>query len=220
MMRRRIKVNSKRVAALPLLVLLFGVVPPGRGQQTAPTVPGNIEEMRLERRPTPAPVVGIQGPTVAAPEDFSKAQLLPGTLLSMDVYGVPDMSGLGLRVDAKGDVSVPTLGAVHLAGLTVEAAQTAIGNALVKAELLVHPVVQLNVVQFAASYVSVLGEVQAPGRFSMIGPRNLSEVLALAGVKRWRRAATLRSNTQRRKSPVPSSMFATRRVTRSPTCNA
>ncbi len=150
-------------------------------QQYGPGVPANVEEMSLQRRPTPASSAQNQGPTVAAPEDFSKVQLQPGTLLSMDTFGVPELSNVSLRLDANGDVFVPTLGAVHVAGLTVLAAQQAIASALLHAELLVSPVVQLNVVQFAASFVSVLGEVQTPGRFQVIGSRSLAEVLALAG---------------------------------------
>ena len=151
------------------------------GQQYGPNLPANVEEMSLQRRPMPASSTRSQGPTVAAPEDFSKAQLVPGTLLSMETFGVPELSNVSLRLDANGDVFVPTLGPVHIAGMTVLAAQGAIASALVRAELLVSPVVQLNVVQYAASFVSVLGEVQAPGRFQVIGARSLAEVLALAG---------------------------------------
>jgi polysaccharide biosynthesis/export protein len=150
-------------------------------QQPGPSVPANVEEFSLQRRPMPASAALNQSFTTAAPEDFAKAQLQPGALLSMQIFGVPDMSNVSLRVDDKGDVFVPTLGPVHVAGFTVPQAQDALAAAFVTAQLLVSPVIQLSVVQFAASYVSVLGEVQSPGRFQMIGPRNLAEVLALAG---------------------------------------
>ena len=166
---------------LALLASVLGIGWQGSAQQYGPSVPANIDEMSLQRRPVPAGSAQSQASTTAAPEDFSKAQLLPGTLLSMETFGVPELSGVSLRIDAQGDVFVPTLGTVHLAGLTVPSAQQAIAEALVRAELLVSPVVQLNVLQFAASFVSVLGEVQTPGRFQMIGSRSLAEVLALAG---------------------------------------
>ena len=170
------------VARWTCAALLAGFAATAAGaQQYGPSVPGNVEEMMLQRRPMPAPTAPIQIPTPAAPEDFSKAQLMPGTLLAMQTFGIPELSEISLRIDAKGDVDVPTLGPVHIAGLTVPAAQQTIAAALVKAELLVSPVVQLNVLQYAAGYVSVLGEVQAPGRFQMIGSRSLAEVLALAG---------------------------------------
>lgn len=147
-------------------------------QQNTATVLANVDEIALQRR---TPLSVPQGPTVAAPEDFSKLSLSPGTLLTMDITGIPEMSGVSLRVDANGDVFVPTLGPVHVAGVTVMEAQSAVARALSDAQLLVTPAVQLNVVQYAASFVSVLGEVQNPGRFPIIGPRTLSDVIALAG---------------------------------------
>lgn len=150
-------------------------------QQPGPSVSANVDEINLQRRPMPASAALNQSFTTAAPEDFAKAQLEPGTLLSMQVFGVPEMSNVSLRVDDEGVVFVPTLGPVHVGSMTVPEAQDAVAKAFVKAEILVSPAVQLSVVQFAANYVSVLGEVQSPGRFQMIGPHNLAEVLALAG---------------------------------------
>ena len=164
---------------LAALAFATCVTPAVRAQQGTAAVSANLDDLAVpsQRRPLVAPL-----PTVTpAPEDFDKVQLAPGSLLSMDVYGIPELSGLTLRVDTAGNVSVPTLGPVHVAGGTVIAAQEAIAKALVDAELLVAPNVRVNVVQFAAEYVSVLGEVQSPGRFQLIAARNLSDVLALAG---------------------------------------
>lgn len=150
-------------------------------QQNAPSVAANVDDVAnmSQRRPLVPPT--YQGTATPAPEDFYKAQLVPGSLLSMDVYGVPELSGLALRLDVEGNVTVPTLGPVHLGGLTVIQAQDAVAKALVAGEILVAPNVKLNVVQFAAEYVSVLGEVQSPGRFQLIAARSLADVLALAG---------------------------------------
>ena len=173
------RVSRSLAWAGPALLVLPSLAQNLVAQQNTPSVPANLEELQLQRRPASSPA--NLGPTLAAPEDVSKAELVPGTLLSMDVYGVPEMSGVNLRLDANGDASIPTLGAVHLAGSTVLQAQQTVAKALVQAEMLVAPVVQLTLVQFAAGYVSVLGEVQSPGRFQIIAARNLAEVLALAG---------------------------------------
>ena len=148
-------------------------------QQTNPSVIANIDDPKLQRRGNPVAQPG--SPTLPAPEDVAQAQLGPGTLLSMDTFGIPEYSGLSLRVDGHGDVSIPTLGPVHVAGSTLLEAQRAITESLVQAEILVSPIVQLSIVQYAAGYVSVLGEVQNPGRYQMIAPRSLADVLALAG---------------------------------------
>ena len=140
----------------------------------------NIDDIAttLQRRP---PQQAAQSAVTPAPEDFYKVQLVPGSLLSMDVFGIPELSGVMLRIDVDGNVSVPTLGPVRIQGNTVLQAQETIAKALVAGEILIDPIVRLNVVQFAAEYVSVLGEVQNPGRFQLIARRSLGDVLALAG---------------------------------------
>lgn len=173
--------NAARLMRHSGMLLWLATAGATGAQQVGPHMPSAVEEMSLQRRPTPGPAANNQGPTLAAPEDFSKVALVPGTLLSMDTAGVPEFSGLSLRIDARGDVFLPGLGTLHVGGLLLPAAQDEITKALVAAELLIAPTVQLNVVQFAPRYVSVLGEVQTPGRFQLIGERTLAEVLALAG---------------------------------------
>ena len=122
-----------------------------------------------------------QYPLTLAPEDFDKAHLTPGTLLTMDVHGIPEFSGVTLRVDTKGDVNVPTLGSVHLGDVSVPEAQSLIEKAFVAGEILVSPVVRLSVAQIAPEYISVLGEVQNPGRYMLLARRSLADVLGQAG---------------------------------------
>lgn len=151
-----------------------------QAQGNTATVAASVDELSLQ--PGRHLLVPREVSTVTpAPEDFDKVQLVPGTLLSMNVYGIDELSALPLRVDGEGDVSVPMLGPVHVGGLTVAEAQKALAKALVSGEILVDPIVRLSVSQYAAGYVSVLGEVQSPGRFQVIAPRSLSDVLALAG---------------------------------------
>ncbi len=117
----------------------------------------------------------------AVPDDFANARLTSGYLLGMDVFNVPEFSGLTLRIDPTGSVTIPTAGSVHVAGDTIQQAQEAIAKALVEKEILVAPQVQLSVIQFATESVTVLGEVQSPGRVPMLAPRSLADVLAMTG---------------------------------------
>ena len=151
-----------------------------RAQSNNPSVDANVDDQptAAQRRPL---VPYNQYPLTLAPEDFDKARLAPGTLLTMDVHGIPEFSGLALRVDAKGDVSVPTLGTVHLGDVSVSDAQKLLEGAFVAGEILVAPAVRLSVAQLAPEYVSVLGEVQNPGRYMLIARRSLADVLGLAG---------------------------------------
>jgi polysaccharide export outer membrane protein len=114
------------------------------------------------------------------PEDLGNSPLNAGYLLHMEVYGAPDMS-VQLRVDTNGDINVPLVGALPVAGETVVQAQTAIAHALVRKEILKNPQVTLTVLQYATRTTTVLGEVQTPGRVQLAGPKDLEDVLALAG---------------------------------------
>ena len=117
---------------------------------------------------------------IAVPEGFEKLKLSPGYLLEMDIYDVPEMT-TQLRIDGAGSVTIPLVGPVHLAGDTVPEAQDSIAKLLVDKKMLKDPQVTLNILQFASKYVSVLGEVQSPGRIELLAPEPLGDVLSLAG---------------------------------------
>jgi polysaccharide biosynthesis/export protein len=117
---------------------------------------------------------------IAVPEGFEKLKLSPGYLLEMDIYNVPEMS-TQLRIDAAGFVTIPLIGPVHLEGDTVPQAQDAIAKLLIDKKMLKDPQVTLNILQFASKFVSVLGEVQSPGRIELLAPEPLGDVLSLAG---------------------------------------
>lgn len=117
---------------------------------------------------------------IAVPEGFEKLKLAPGYLVQMDVYDVPEMS-TQLRVDANGDVTIPLVGKVHVGGETVPEAQNTIAAILIKHEILKSPQVTLNILQYLAQSVTVLGEVQSPGRIQILNSEPLENILALAG---------------------------------------
>ena len=123
------------------------------------------------------------GQMIVVPEDFSKITLSPGFLLTMQVYDMPEIS-TDLRVDGHGDVSVPMSGKVRVAGLTLPEAEHAIEQRLAEKQILRNPEINLDVAQYAADNVSVIGEVQTPGRIQLLAPHNLPDVLAMVGEKR------------------------------------
>ena len=80
-------------------------------------------------------------------------------------------------VDENGDVTMPVLGKVHIAGLTRVEAEEAVRQQL--AQQVVNPTVQVRLIN---AKVSVLGEVNKPGQVPMTGDRlTLLEALAAAG---------------------------------------
>jgi polysaccharide export outer membrane protein len=116
----------------------------------------------------------------AVPEDFSKLKIQPGFLLNLQVFDEPDMSGQ-FRVDPNGNAVLPLVGAVHVAGDTLFEAQDKIQQSLKTSGMLKNPQVTLDIAEYASTMVTVLGEVNSPGRLQMLAPHTLLDVIAFAG---------------------------------------
>ena len=119
-------------------------------------------------------------PLTAIPDDFSSLKLTAGVLMNVIVYDAPEFTTQA-RVDDLGNITIPLLGIIHVAGQSVAEAQIAIQDKFRSSQILTNPQVTLNVLQYAGSNVAVLGEVQSPGRFQMLAPHSLINVLAMAG---------------------------------------
>jgi polysaccharide export outer membrane protein len=114
------------------------------------------------------------------PEDFALLKLAPGFLVSLNVLDDSDFQGT-FRVDQDGNIALPILGTIHVAGETASEARTQIRKRLLDDRLLMDPQVDLNVLEYAAPEVTIIGEVASPGQYPLLVPRKLVDVLALAG---------------------------------------
>ena len=105
-----------------------------------------------------------------------------GDLLQLEVFQAPEMSTKE-RVMASGEIFLPLIGAVKVAGLTQEEAEQLITRKLSE-NYLQNPQVNLFVEESASLKVTVVGDVGAPGVFPLKGQMTLMEAIALAkGVK-------------------------------------
>jgi polysaccharide biosynthesis/export protein len=159
-------------------VILLPVGSLCRAQQVSPAISSNLEQTAgtTSTRRSLSPSAGPS----ALPEGFAKLRLDTGYQLDLDVFGAPEMS-CSLRVDDDGNVNVPLIGTVHVAGDTLLEAEKAIAHELVAKEMINSPIVHLKISAFAAGTVTVSGEVQSPGRIQLLAPRTLLAVLADAG---------------------------------------
>ena len=104
----------------------------------------------------------------------------PQDKLSIIVTDEAELTGK-YRVDTDGTISMPYLGRVPVAGLTLADAQDKI-TAMLKAGYIRNPQVRIEVDQFKARSVFVSGEVRTPGKVTLPGTTmSLLEALALAG---------------------------------------
>ena len=108
-------------------------------------------------------------------------KLGPSDRIQIVVYQEDDLNTI-VTLDDKGMVMLPLLGKTKLGGMTVEAATTNLQEAYGK-DYLVHPEVNISVLQYAERHFSVLGEVQRPGSFDIPDNENVNilEAMALAG---------------------------------------
>lgn len=144
---------------------------------------GNMATTPQAKTPPPSPATAnmpqIAPSTPAAPGDLEPL-IGVGDLLRISVMGAPDFDQ-ELRVGANGDAYVALIGAVHLAGLSPEGAAQLLRQRLVDGGFFSDPQVTVLEKEYATQGVSVLGEVQKPGVYPIVGPRHLFDVLSLAG---------------------------------------
>ena len=104
----------------------------------------------------------------------------PGDDLEITVYGAPDLSGRA-RINETGNITMPLIGYVRLAGLSTSEAEAAIEAQLRQNKIVNDPQVSIYAKDFTSSGISVAGEVGKPGFYSALGPHRLFDVLQLAG---------------------------------------
>jgi protein involved in polysaccharide export with SLBB domain len=121
---------------------------------------------------------------VPAPVDAHNSDgevLKVNDLVRLTVFKEDDMT-TEARVSKAGNITVPLIGAVHLAGKTVGEAASEIRTRLDK-DYIINPQVTLTIMEYAPQWVTVLGEVQKPSQVQIPpqGGLDLMGAIALAG---------------------------------------
>ncbi len=175
------RLHSMIKPALACTIAVFAVIAQGQATAVGPQFGSSVSNSPggAGGGNGSAPKVALGGVT-PVPEDFSKLRIQPGFLLDVEVFDEPDMSGQ-FRVGPSGNVLLPLAGDVHVTGYTLSEAQVAIQDALKSGGILKHPQITLDIAQYAPEIVSVLGEVNSPGRLQLLAPHSLLDVLSFAG---------------------------------------
>jgi len=128
-----------------------------------------------------------------------------GDLLEVSLYGMPDFK-TDVRVSSGGEISLPMLGTVTVRGLSVEQAANLIERNLSQKGIFNDPHITVFVKEYATQGISVLGEVQKPGIYPLLGERNLYDAISAAGgttPKAGRFVMVTRRNDPRHPLQVP-----------------
>jgi polysaccharide export outer membrane protein len=130
--------------------------------------------------------------------DYADVKIAPGDVISISTYGVPELTtsgqtstgtifnanpGMvqGIKVGATGDVVLPYLGTVRLAGLTISEAAAYLKNALKDGGYLTDPQVSVGFVDSPTRAITVLGEVMKPSPVPAHGQIRLLDVISACG---------------------------------------
>lgn len=130
-----------------------------------------------------APVRAQSPASTSAPVTAQSAdyRLGPGDVLRIVVFQNPDLT-LETRVSESGVISFPLLGAVKVGGMASNQAEKAIADGLRNGNFVKQPQVSVLVLQVRGNQVSVLGQVNRPGRYPIeVSDMRLTDVLATAG---------------------------------------
>jgi len=107
--------------------------------------------------------------------------LVPGDILRISVFKNPDLS-LEARVAEAGSIAYPLIGSVAVSGLTLPGAERKIAQLLRDGGFVLNPQVNILLTQAFGNLVSVIGEVNTAGRYSLdAAGGHLSGMLAAAG---------------------------------------
>jgi polysaccharide export outer membrane protein len=103
----------------------------------------------------------------------------PGDVLDVVVFGNEDLSR-GTTIQTNGTISLPLLGDVNVAGLTLPEVKTKLTSLLAR-DYLVNPQVDVKVKEYQSQFVTLIGEVNSPGRKPLRGRTRLIDALVEAG---------------------------------------
>lgn len=172
--------KTKRILQSLLLTSLLCTFA-ARAENGPPIEVKALEVKAVEARPASAP------PQAAAPElnpsdyKLSDYRLGSGDAIRILVFQNPDMT-LETRVNEGGSITYPLIGKVDVGGVTIAQAELNIASALRRGGFVQKPQVNIVLLQVRGNQVSVLGQVNRPGRYPLeTFNTRVSELLAMAG---------------------------------------
>ncbi len=139
---------------------------------------------RVATAPTlsPAPVLDVRGEvnSLVTTTTAGPVTLGPGDLLDIGVFDSPELTAR-VRVTSDKDVSLPLLGKLYVGGMTPQQVQNRIQEELVRGDFVKEPQVTVFVAEYADQAVYVLGEVNKPGVYPVMGSHRVFDFISAAG---------------------------------------
>jgi polysaccharide export outer membrane protein len=125
--------------------------------------------------------LGLSGFVQAQAADVREYVLGSGDIIRVTVFQNPDLT-TETRVSENGSITFPLLDSVPVGGLSTAAAGNLIGERLRAGGFVRQPQVNVLPIQIRGNQVSILGQVNRPGRFPLeTANLRLTDMLATAG---------------------------------------
>lgn len=162
----RCRVNSLiKPAILACCVLLSACASPGLKPG------GGVTAVAAKELPAPvrADLMSAQQPYYVGPFDE----------LTIDVFGIEELSNREVQVDASGRVAFPLVGAIEASGKSPVEISNEIEAGL-RERFVRDPKVTVNLKKIVSQVVTVEGEVREPGLYPVIGRTSLLRAIATA----------------------------------------
>jgi polysaccharide export outer membrane protein len=170
---------SFKFLTLPVIVLL-GV---GVGFSQTVSEPA-INTSRVQKSGLPS---AQKAPTGAEPSNMQptspELRIGGGDVLDVKVYtgyAGADVAQ-NVRVDNVGNISLPLVGTIPVAGLTAQEAEASIEQKYKDGKYFKNPHVTVFLAEYSSQGVSVFGEVAKPGVYPLVSTRTLLDVLSATG---------------------------------------
>ena len=158
----------------------------GSGAQSAPVVSGQGDAGASTPESRSVNISGGQSQQEnplrkGNPTDIiAPMRIAPGDDLEISVFEVPELTQHA-RVSNSGDISLPLIGMLHVAGLSGEEAQATIEKHLADGNYVNDPHVSLYVKEYTTEGITLVGEVNKPGVYSVLAGHRLLDLIQTAG---------------------------------------
>jgi polysaccharide export outer membrane protein len=161
------------LSILPLLASAQSPPPPPPQASRAPLI--TFPATTSTNNPAPPSTSGVSAP--------SGYVLSANDQVAVEVFGEEDLRTNG-RLNGEGNLSLPLLGSVHLAGMSLSQAASKLTE-LYGRDYLVNPKVNVTLAGYAKRRFTILGQVNRPGSYEMPdgSPEGIDilEAIAMAG---------------------------------------
>lgn len=155
-------------AAVPLLA---------QDDAARPQVNGLPHSRRIEqpKQPITKPPSATRTAVSSGPDDYKVG---PEDVLEVSIFEAPELNH-SFRVSATGEISMPLVGTMQVAGRTAREVEVLLEDRL-RHSFMRDPHVGVYVKEMESHPVSVVGAVKKPGVFRIAEPKSLLEMLSMA----------------------------------------